>query len=53
RVREGLVDEALSIGDFVLTGGELPAMMIIDAVARLIPGVLAEGSVNEESFNEG
>ena len=53
RVREGLVDEALSIGDFGLTGGELPAMMIIDAVARLIPGVLAEGSVNEESFNEG
>lgn len=53
RVREGLVDEALSVGDFVLTGGELPAMMIIDAVARLIPGVLAEGSVDEESFNEG
>lgn len=53
RVREGLVDEALSIGDFVLTGGELPAMMIIDAVARLVPGVLAEGSVEEESFNEG
>lgn len=53
RVREGLVDEALSIGDFVLTGGELPAMVVIDAVARLIPGVLAEGSVDEESFNDG
>jgi len=53
RVREGLVDEALSIGDFVLTGGELPAMMIIDSVVRLIPGVLAEGSIEEESFNEG
>lgn len=46
RVREKLVDEEISIGDFVLTGGELPAMVIIDALTRLIPGVLGE----EESF---
>lgn len=46
RVREKLVDYEISIGDFVLTGGELPAMVITDAVARLIPGVLGE----EESF---
>lgn len=46
RVREKLVDEEISIGDYVLTGGELPAMVVIDALARLIPGVLGE----EESF---
>lgn len=46
RVREKLVDEEISIGDFVLTGGELPAMVVIDALTRLIPGVLGE----EESF---
>jgi len=46
RVRERLVDEEISIGDFVLTGGELPAMVIIDALSRLIPGVLGE----QESF---
>ena len=45
-----LVDEEISIGNFVLTGGELPAMMIVDAVSRLVPGVLAEGSCNDESF---
>ncbi len=48
------VDEELSIGDYVLTGGELPAFVVIDAVARLIPGVLGnEASVGEESFSEG
>lgn len=46
RVRETVVNEEISIGDFVLTGGELPAMVIIDALARLIPGVLGE----QESF---
>ncbi len=46
RVREKLVDDEISIGDFVLTGGEIPAMVIVDAVARMIPGVLGE----EESF---
>ena len=40
RVREGLADEELSVGDVVLTGGELPAMMVIDAVSRFVPGVL-------------
>lgn len=45
RVAEYLVDEELSIGEYVLTGGELPAMIVVDAVARLIPGVLG----NEES----
>lgn len=49
-----LVDYQLSIGDFVLTGGELPAMMVIDAVTRLIPGVLGgETSAEIESFSDG
>jgi tRNA (guanine37-N1)-methyltransferase len=53
RVRER-VDEELSIGDFVLTGGELPALVILDAVARLVPGVVGdEQSVAEESFSRG
>jgi len=54
RVRLGLADEAISIGDFVLTGGELPAMVVVDAVARMLPGVL--GAVNGahcDSFYEG
>ena len=42
RVREHLVTDEISIGDYVLTGGELPAMIVIDAVARLIPGVLGD-----------
>jgi tRNA (guanine37-N1)-methyltransferase len=42
RIREHLVTDEISIGDFVLTGGELPAMMVIDAVARLLPGVLGD-----------
>ncbi|MHB2021626.1 MAG: tRNA (guanosine(37)-N1)-methyltransferase TrmD [Candidatus Xenobia bacterium] len=50
RVR-GLFDEELSIGDYVLTGGELPAMVIADAVVRLLPGVLAEDSLHDESFH--
>lgn len=51
RVEEHLVDETISIGDFVLTGGELPAMIVADAVARMIPGVLgaASGAI-EDSF---
>ena len=53
RVRER-VDEELSIGDYVLTGGELPALVIVDAVARLVPGVVGdEQSVAEESFSRG
>jgi tRNA (guanine37-N1)-methyltransferase len=54
RVSDNLVDEEFSIGDYVLTGGELPALVIIDAVARLIPGVLGDfGSTEEESFSWG
>ena len=51
RVREFLADEEMSIGDYVLTGGELPAMVVIDAVARQIPGVLgSQRSAEEDSF---
>jgi tRNA (guanine37-N1)-methyltransferase len=51
RVRESLVGEEISIGDYVMTGGELAALVIIDSVARLIPGVLGdEESAKEESF---
>lgn len=54
RVREVLADEALSIGDYVLTGGELPALVVADAVVRLLPGVLgAEGAAERESFASG
>src|SRR5206468_3542551 len=49
RVREHLVTDEISIGDYVLTGGELAAMVLADAVARLVPGVLAEGSAEDES----
>ena len=51
RIREHLVDEQISIGDFVLTGGELPALVVMDAVARFIPGVLPESAPNEDSFS--
>lgn len=54
RVRAYLIDDDISIGDYILTNGVLPAMVIIDAVTRLLPGVLGdERSVVEESFNEG
>jgi tRNA (guanine37-N1)-methyltransferase len=54
RVREHLVDEALSVGDFVLTGGEIPALAVVDAVARLVPGVLGNPeSPVHESFQQG
>lgn len=54
RVREALVTDEITIGDYVLTGGELPAMVVVDAIARLIPGVLGEAaSAEEESFNAG
>jgi len=52
RVAKYIADEEISIGDYILTGGELPAMVIIDTVSRLIPGVIAEGSLEEESFNK-
>ena len=54
RVREGLADDELSIGDYVLTNGALPAMVVIDAVARLLPGVLGDDeSSQDESFSHG
>ncbi|MCK8816557.1 tRNA (guanosine(37)-N1)-methyltransferase TrmD [Natroniella sulfidigena] len=54
RVREELITDEISIGDYVLTGGELPAMVLIDAVARLIPGVLgSQESAVEDSFYQG
>jgi tRNA (guanine-N1)-methyltransferase len=52
RIRS-LVDLELSIGDYVLTGGELPALVIIDAVIRLLPGAIEEASTAEESFTSG
>jgi len=54
RVSEQLADDAISIGDYVLTGGELPALVIADAVTRLQPGALgAEGAAERESFASG
>jgi len=53
RVRQKLVSDELSIGDFVLTGGELPAMVIIDAAVRLIPGVLRSDVPRDDSFASG
>lgn len=53
RVTENLIDEELSVGPYVLTGGELPALIVMDAVSRLVPGVLGnEESLTEESHNE-
>ncbi len=52
RVREHLADDELSIGDYVLTNGALPAMVVVDAVTRLLPGVLGDdASAHEESFS--
>ncbi|HWW00514.1 MAG TPA: tRNA (guanosine(37)-N1)-methyltransferase TrmD [Candidatus Acidoferrum sp.] len=54
RVREELADDELSIGDYVLTNGALPAMVIVDAVTRLLPGALGDDeSTHEESFSHG
>ena len=54
RVREQLADDEISIGDFVLTNGALPAMIIVDAVTRLLPGVLGDDeSSHDESFSHG
>lgn len=53
RVNEILGAEDVSIGDYVLTGGELPAMVIVDAVTRLIPGVIDDASILEESHQDG
>ena len=54
RVRDALVDDELSIGDYVLTNGALPAMVIVDAITRLLPGALGdETSAHDESFSHG
>src|ERR1700753_436289 len=54
RIREALADDELSIGDYVLTNGALPAMIVIDAVTRLLPGVLGDDdSSRDESFSDG
>ena len=54
RVASDLVDGELSIGDYVLSGGELAALVVIEAVCRLVPGVLGnEASIDEESFSDG
>ena len=53
RVLEKIVDEEISIGDYVLTGGELPAMVLIDAISRHVEGVLNNESIEEESFSNG
>lgn len=50
---KSIVDMELSIGDYVLTGGEVPAMVITDAITRLIPGVITSESLDSESFNDG
>lgn len=51
RVSQLCVDKEISLGDFVLTGGEIPAMAVVDAVARYIPNVITSGSLKEESFS--
>ena len=54
RVRDVLVTREISVGDFVLSGGELPALILIDAIARLVPGVLGDaGSALSDSFQDG
>lgn len=53
RIIENLADEEISIGDYILTGGEIPAMVVTDAVTRLLPGVLTEEAKGNESFSDG
>ena len=53
RVLDKIVDEEISIGDYVLTGGEIPAMVLIDSVSRYVEGVLKADSIKEESFSDG
>ena len=53
RVLEEIVDEEISIGDYVLTGGELPAMVLVDTISRYIEGVINKDSTEEESFSNG
>ena len=53
RVLDKIVDEEISIGDYVLTGGEIPAMVLIDSISRYVKGVLKQDSIKEESFSNG
>ena len=53
RILDKIVDEEISIGDYVLTGGEIPAMVLIDSVSRYVEGVLKKDSIQEESFSNG
>lgn len=53
RVLDDIVDEEISIGDYVLTGGELPAMVLVDSISRYLEGVITEESTDEESFSNG
>ena len=53
RILDLFIDEELSIGDFVLTGGEIPAMAVVDAVARYVDGVINGQSLEQESFSSG
>ena len=53
RVLDEIVDEEISIGDYVLTGGEIPAMVLIDSVSRYVDGVISTESTKEESFSNG
>ena len=53
RVLDEIVDEEISIGDYVLTGGEIPAMVLVDSVARYVDGVISKESTEEESFSNG
>ena len=53
RVLDKIVDEEISIGDYVLTGGEIPAMVLVDTISRYVEGVLSEDSTSEESFSNG
>ena len=54
RLVEGLIDDEISIGDYVLSGGELPAMVLVDGITRLLPGAVGDAeSVQQDSFSEG
>ncbi|MCI8759836.1 MAG: tRNA (guanosine(37)-N1)-methyltransferase TrmD [Clostridia bacterium] len=53
RIIDKIVDEEVSIGDYILTGGEIPAMVLIDSVSRYVEGVLKQDSIQEESFSNG
>jgi len=52
RVAKYIADEEISVGDYILTGGEIPAMILVDTITRLIPGTITKGSLEEESFTK-